>query len=443
MVQNDCFLKIMLFLSILLLILPIIPAEPKVNMNSLNENGERVSENLFHEKHLSKMISKVNESKVYDYVKTISSFGPRPTGSEALDNVCKYIFKTFRSLNLSVVNESWHTEDLSGKNIVSTIPGKTDKMMIVTAHADTVSVSPGADDDGSGIAANLMIAEIMNRYTFHNTVKFIIFTGEENGVLGSSEYAKKAYENNEEIIGVLSLDKIGYAQSVEDGSKIRHHANLQSDWMIDISETIALQFYNQIKLDVVRLPFDGSSDHRAFVKYGFSGSNLAEESLNPVYHTSEDTIEYINSSYLTKVTKLALGVASKIANLNVTLNKNDVDIRMNGSIHSSPSRLTITVKKERNFVDTANVSITIQMKHLFRDSFVLAVKDYYTTPCIWNFTKEIKNKWEFKIGPHVFTQGLFSLEVIIKGRNDDIGFVKDKTAVGVIIYPNLMFLFSK
>lgn len=387
------------------------------------------------------LISQVNETKLHTYVDAIASFGPHPTGSKTLEDVCTYVYESFNNINIQVSYDPWQKDGFSGKNIIATIPGKTQRSVIVTAHADTVAVSPGADDDASGIAANLMIAEILRDFTCNATIKCIIFTGEENGCLGSTEYAEEAVENQDDIIGVLSLDKIGYAQSSEDGRLVRHHANKQSAWMIDISEQVSQQYHDQIGLDVVRLPYDASSDHRAFVACGFAGSNFVEESLNPVYHTSEDTIEHLNSTYLSKVTKLALGVIVEMADINPTINEDDISISMTGTLQSYPSLLTITIENKRFPEETADVCISIAMKHVFRDSFVLAKKEYYTEPCLWNFTKEIDDQWVFKLGPRVFTEGLFVLSVSVFGVKEDISFFKEESRMGLLIYLNKMILF--
>jgi len=389
---------------------------------------------------IPELFSRVNESRLYEYIERISAFGPHPTGSDTLDEVTTYIYDLFLSMNIPVSYDPWETDMLQGNNIVATLSGRTDNTLIVTAHADTVEVSPGADDDGSGISSLLMIAELLQPYTFNATIKFIIFTGEENGVLGSKAYAKRSFEDNEKIIGVLSLDKIGYAETNEEGSRIRHHANMQSAWMSYISRDISERYEQYIGLEVVRLPFDGSSDHRAFVEYGYSGSNLVEDALNPVYHTSEDTIEYINISYVSKVTRLALGTIFEIATINPSKRTDDIDIVMTGSYHSSPSRLTIKVVNNRFEVDSVNVTISIELKHIVRDSYVSSKKEFYMDPLSWNFSKEIIDVWEFKIGPRVCTQGLFIITVGVYGIKDDIGLFKEESLPGIIIYPNYMFL---
>ena len=386
---------------------------------------------------LSEMISKINKSKLQDYIQKIQDFGPHPTGSATIDAVEDYLYSEFSSMNLIVEYDNWNYKTKSGKNIVATLPGHglKDSIFIVCAHYDTVVISPGADDDGSGVACVLMIAEIMSYYSFNSTVKFILFSGEENGCLGSYEYSRKAYENGDKIIGVLAIDKVGYAESSEDGKFLRHHASSESEWMIDISQNIANTYFDLIELKVVRLPYDSSSDHRSFIEYGYKGSNFVENTLNPTYHTSEDTIEFINFSYLKKVCKLCLCTASKIACLNPILADNDLEIKIKGTFLSKSSQLEINVSNSNHLEDTANVTIKIEMKHPLRGYFVSTVKKYYKTPCSWNFTKEIDTYWTFKITNRGFTRGLFILEVTIKGSNDDINLYKKQHTYGFINNP--------
>jgi hypothetical protein len=386
----------------------------------------------FKEDFLIQLFQEINETKLYNHIHTIQKFGPHPTGSKALDKVGIYIYSQFESIGLSVEYDHWNVQGIYGKNIVATIHGRTNQQFIITAHYDTIESSPGADDDGSGIASILMIAEILSTYMFNQTVKFIIFSGEEIGLLGSTDYSHRAMENNTNITGVLSLDKIGYAKTSTDGKLLRHHAGRGSEWMIDISQNVSKKYYDAIGLDIVPLPFDPSSDHKSFVDNGYHGSNLVEESLNPTYHTSEDTIEHINISYLTKVTKLVLAVTTKIASLKSMLNADDLTISIRGSYHASPSCLSIVIENKRFFEDTANVSITIQLKHIFRDTYVKSIKEFYTEPCIWNFTKEINELWIYNIGARVFTQGFITIEVILYGIKDDYGLFTMEKTFGII-----------
>ena len=49
----------------------------------------------------------------------------------------------------------------------------------------------------------------MSQYTFNHTIRFVAFSGEEQGLIGSRHYAEDAYNNNESIVAVLNADMIG------------------------------------------------------------------------------------------------------------------------------------------------------------------------------------------------------------------------------------------
>ena len=80
------------------------------------------------------------------------------------------------------------------------------------AYADLANrapTAPGVSDDGSGTAAVMELARVMSQYEFEKTIVFVAFTGEEEGLIGSSLYARKAHQENQIIDGVLNNDIIG------------------------------------------------------------------------------------------------------------------------------------------------------------------------------------------------------------------------------------------
>ena len=87
----------------------------------------------------------------------------------------------------------WNNGGYSSDNVEATINGtneSSDEIYIICGHYDTVSAGPGADDDTSGTCAVLMAALIMSQYQFDHTIKFVTFSGEEQGLLGSAVYAQ-------------------------------------------------------------------------------------------------------------------------------------------------------------------------------------------------------------------------------------------------------------
>ncbi len=84
-------------------------------------------------------------------------------------------------------------------------------IVIICAHLDDMpssGLAPGADDNGSGSVAVLHAAELLTPYNFDATLRFVLFTGEEQGLLGSAAYAQLV--QSQDIRGVLNMDMIAW-----------------------------------------------------------------------------------------------------------------------------------------------------------------------------------------------------------------------------------------
>jgi len=103
------------------------------------------------------------------------------------------------------------------KNTIATKEGTVapGEQVIICAHMDDYSEmpqtwAPGADDNGSGTVAVIEAARLFAEYNFEKTVKLCLWTGEEQGLLGSEAYAADAATAGDDIIGVYNFDMIGY-----------------------------------------------------------------------------------------------------------------------------------------------------------------------------------------------------------------------------------------
>jgi hypothetical protein len=113
-----------------------------------------------------------------------------------------------------------HEYDARGKlfaNIEAEIVGRElpQEIIIVGAHYDTARNSPGANDNGSGVAALLELARHFAQQQVSRTLRFVAFTNEERPFLrtknmGSRVYARRCRERNENITAMISVETIGY-----------------------------------------------------------------------------------------------------------------------------------------------------------------------------------------------------------------------------------------
>ena len=261
------------------------------------------------------LLQQLNETLILGYLENLTAIGPRVTGTEGCDQAATYLYQTFQTMGVTVRYHNYTDNIISGSNIEATLVGSdSTNIFIICGHYDTVSAGPGADDDGSGVAAVLAAAEILCNYDFLHTIRFVCFSGEEQGLVGSRHYAEDAYNDNVSIVAVLNADMIGFAPTSSDGSKGKIFENTASKWIVNFTNDI-----NQIYADYIGIqPLipqgeSGGSDHYYFWQYGYDAVFYHEFNFNDYYHSADDTIETMNITYTTRFSRLILATLAEMA----------------------------------------------------------------------------------------------------------------------------------
>ncbi len=122
-------------------------------------------------------------------------------------------------------------------NVVATLPGEQpesrDRIYVVSGHYDSrvtdplnaQADAPGANDDASGVAAVLELARVMSRQKWDATLVFMAVAGEEQGLYGSSQWARSAKQKKWNIAGMITNDIIGSSHA-DDGHVDDKHVRL-------------------------------------------------------------------------------------------------------------------------------------------------------------------------------------------------------------------------
>jgi len=269
---------------------------------------------------IASLIQQVDEELYLDYLEGLVAFGPRVTGSQECYDSGDYIYDEFVKMGLDTRKHYWERNSLNGNNIEATIYGvdeTSDQIFVVCAHYDSVPSSPGADDDGSGVAAVISAARAMNNYEFNHTIRFVAFSGEEQGIYGSYFYVEEADNNNDNIIAALNADMIGYAETEEDRTLIRiYHQDHPLEWLIDYTSEVAEEYHDYIDIDVVPSGYSWGSDHYRFWEAGYEAVFYAEYNFNAYYHSPEDTIENMDIDYAVRSSRLIIATLAELSELN-------------------------------------------------------------------------------------------------------------------------------
>lgn len=145
---------------------------------------------------------------------------------EALEQSARYIHSAFEGFGYSVSLQAYTVDGKSVRNLEVVREGARmpKEVIVIGAHYDSVFGSPGANDNGSGVAAMLEIARGLGQTQLARTVRFVAFVNEEppfsyTESMGSLVYARRAAARGEAIVGMLSLETIGFYSEKRNSQK--------------------------------------------------------------------------------------------------------------------------------------------------------------------------------------------------------------------------------
>ena len=174
----------------------------------------------------------------------------------------------------------WRPGTYPTSNVIAeTRDGDPDNVIVVGAHLDSVGVGPGINDNGSGSATILEIAEQMRKVKPRNKVRFIWFGAEEHGLLGSEAYVDSLPQSErDKIAAMLNFDMVGspnFVRFVYDGdlSDSEPPEGGAPPASAEIEE-LFLDYFESQGLATEPTAFDGRSDYGPFIFAGIPAGGL-------------------------------------------------------------------------------------------------------------------------------------------------------------------------
>jgi hypothetical protein len=247
---------------------------------------------------------------------------------DRLEIASEYLETTLADLGLEVGTQVFESRGVPVANLEVERRGTTrpDEIVVVGAHYDSVMGCPGANDNGSGVAAVLELARLFVARETSRTVRFVLFVNEEppffqTGDMGSLHYARRSKERGEAIVAMFSLETMGYF-SDEDGTQhypfpfsffypsrgnfIAFVGNLSSQGLVRRS-VASFRRHASIPSEGAAVPGGitgvGWSDHWAFWQQGYPGVMVTDTApfRYAEYHTVADTPERVRYGHLARV----------------------------------------------------------------------------------------------------------------------------------------------
>jgi Zn-dependent M28 family amino/carboxypeptidase len=217
-------------------------------------------------------------------------------------------------------------ETRTTRNVIAETPGgDASRVVVVGAHLDSVSRGPGINDNGSGSAAILAVAETFAAQgrEARNKLRFMWFSAEEEGLIGSWEYvASLGPDALADILLMLNFDMVGspnFVRFVYDGDGSA--TPLAGPPGSDVIEQVFLDYFASQGLATDPTAFDGRSDYGPFIEAGIPAGGLftgaegektpaqaavyggtAGIQYDPCYHLACDTLANVSETGLDQMT---------------------------------------------------------------------------------------------------------------------------------------------
>lgn len=262
---------------------------------------------------------------------TAAMFRNQAANARAFDYIEQQVRHWYHTSQVSV--HEYPIWDYTGKNLIVEIPGVVtpDEIVILSAHLDSTSMqssydyAPGADDNATGSAALLEAARLLRNVRFNRTIRLIWFTGEEQGLYGSSNYVKDINLSLSQVVGVVNMDMFGYDKNGDFCFEL-HVGTLAASDAVGQCFASSINAYGlDLSYDYITEGATRASDHRPFWDAGVGAVEVLENvnnnpsgvcpgaDINPNYHKVTDTIANMHPVYAFEIAKAGIATTANLA----------------------------------------------------------------------------------------------------------------------------------
>jgi len=251
--------------------------------------------------HTFSIIAEPDMEILMDIIRDISET-ERVFGTESIVFSREYIYNFMKNLGYEVYMQAFevNSEEMNvfgtGYNIVVIKPAcsldATGDILVIGAHYDSVPGVPGANDNGSGVAAVLEIARLLTDIPTDTEIRFILFDAEEVGIWGSAFYLMSLEEDVlERIVGMINFDMFASASTPADDI-----------WQIYTADGMP-NFLTDMLPPKFEIHWEGGTDHLPFFSQAIFSISFSEI-RDTFFHTPDDSIENFCPDRLFYITRI-------------------------------------------------------------------------------------------------------------------------------------------
>jgi len=259
----------------------------------------------------------------------------------ALEAAAIYLHDSLQAMGYTVTEGGYGVAGRQVTNLEALLVGRDREAgdVVIGAHYDSVLGAPGANDNGSGVAAVLELARLFKEQKLRRTIRFVLFVNEEPPYfqtydMGSLVFAWKLRREHARISAMLSLETIGYYSDQEGSQKYPPLLNLlypkKGDFIGFVGNTESRdlvrrsirEFRESTKFPSEGIaapsawPGIGWSDHWSFWQAGYPAIMVTDTApfRYPYYHTPGDVSKQVDYEKMARVVEGIGRVMEKLAN---------------------------------------------------------------------------------------------------------------------------------
>jgi aminopeptidase YwaD len=281
--------------------------------------------------------------RITRHLKALAGERHPETSPRALQKAAHYLATQFSKSGWATSGQLVSAWGKVYRNVVATKypdrPGQGEELppLLIGAHYDTVSGSPGADDNASGLVVLLEVAMRLRTQPLGRPLWLVGFCLEEQDRLGSQAFASRLKAERGALAGAIILECVGFARS-EAGTQqvppgVPFAVPTQGDFLAIVGNEASRSLVTQLEREAQRhaaqlkslslvvpgkgeaLPHTRRSDHASFWDAGYPAVMLTDTAnfRNPHYHRETDTVDTLNLEFLSNVATTVTATAIQFA----------------------------------------------------------------------------------------------------------------------------------
>jgi hypothetical protein len=294
------------------------------------------------------IVDQVSEANILTNLTEFENLGIKRRGTTALQNTLNWLKEEYLSYGYTasqMQEYSFTNGSTTCKNLVVTKIGTLypNKYVIICGHYDTIT-GKGTNDNGSGVVTIFEVARLLQNIPTEYSIKFINFSGEEDGLVGSQHFVStvvNATNPKMDIRLVFNIDEVGGRADMtndtitcerDTGSPTSNNAasNTFTNELITCTE-----LYSPLN---TYLSYAYASDYMPFEDNNEVITGFFERNETPHRHTSTDLLVNMDPHYVYNIAKAATGAMLHFAVASTTLENNDIVHNYQVSFYPSPAK---------------------------------------------------------------------------------------------------------